>query len=237
VNDVLPEVEAKPAYVKAMFDRIAARYDLANDAMTLGHHRAWKGAIAKAVAPKPGERALDLATGTGDIARRLRRAVGEGGRVVGLDFSPEMLAAARRRGEDGVEWLEGDMLNLPFEDGSFDVVTVGFGLRNVNDLPRAIAEAYRVLAPGGRYASLDLAKPRIPVLKPFMDAYSFGIVPLIGKAVAGDDTAYKYLPASNESFPEQDALGKAFEAAGFTDVRVKDLLLGAAALVWGRKPG
>jgi demethylmenaquinone methyltransferase/2-methoxy-6-polyprenyl-1,4-benzoquinol methylase len=235
VNEVLPEREAKPAYVKAMFDRIAARYDLANDAMTLGHHRAWKGAIVKAVRPQPGERALDMATGTGDIARRLRKAVGEGGRVVALDFSPEMLNAARRRGEDGVEWLEGDMLNLPFADASFDVVTVGFGLRNVNDLPRAIAEAHRVLAPGGRFASLDLAKARFGALKPFMDAYSFGVVPLIGKVVAGDDTAYKYLPASNESFPAQDELGRMFEAAGFTDIKVQDLLLGAAAIVAGTK--
>lgn len=236
MNELLPEREAKPAYVKAMFDRIAARYDLANDAMTLGHHRAWKGAIVRAVRPKAGERALDMATGTGDIARRLRKAVGEGGRVVALDFSPEMLAAARRRGEDGVEWLEGDMLNLPFEDGSFDMVTVGFGLRNVNDLPRAIAEAHRVLAPGGRFASLDLAKARFGALKPFMDAYSFGVVPLIGKVVAGDDTAYKYLPASNEAFPAQDELGRMFAAAGFTDIRVQDLLLGAAAIVAGTKP-
>jgi demethylmenaquinone methyltransferase/2-methoxy-6-polyprenyl-1,4-benzoquinol methylase len=161
--------------------------------------------------------------------------VGPDGRVVGLDFSPQMLVEARRRGEAGVEWQEGDMLDLPFADGSFDVVTVGFGLRNVNDLPRAIAEAHRVLAPGGRFASLDLAKPRFGVLKPFMDAYSFGVVPLIGKAVAGDDTAYKYLPASNETFPSQDELGRMLEAKGFTDVHVKDLLMGATALVWGVK--
>lgn len=235
MSALLPDAAEKPTYVRDMFTRIAARYDLANDALTLGHHRAWKGAVVRAVAPKPGEHALDLATGTGDLALRLRAKVGPQGRVVGQDLTPAMLEVARTRSGD-VEWQEGDMLSLPFADATFDVVTVGFGLRNVADVPGALAEAVRVLKPGGRFASLDLAKPRRAWARPFINAYSFGVVPRIGALVGGDATAYKYLPASNEAFLDQDALAERLVALGMVDVKARELLLGAAAIVSGRKP-
>jgi demethylmenaquinone methyltransferase/2-methoxy-6-polyprenyl-1,4-benzoquinol methylase len=233
---VLPDSDHKPAYVREMFTRIAARYDLANDAMTLGHHRSWKAAIVRAVAPRPGERALDLATGTGDIAVRLARAVGPTGTVVGLDLTPAMLDVARARAGH-ITWQEGDMLSLPFADASFDVVTIGFGLRNTADVSRALAEAARVLAPGGRLASLDLAKPRRRWIAPFINAYSYGVVPTIGSWVGGDGDAYRYLPASNETFPTPDELAAKLGALGFVETRAKELMLGAAAIVSGCLPG
>lgn len=220
--------------VRAMFERIAGRYDLANDAMTLGHHRAWRRVLVEAVAPRPGDRALDLATGTGDVARRLAKAVGGGGTVVGVDFTPGMLALAREHGGP-ITYQEADMLALPFADASFDVATVGFGLRNVADLRLALAEALRVLAPGGRFASLDLAKPRNALARAAVGAYSFGVVPLIGRVVAGDADAYQYLPASNERFVTQDELADLMREVGFVDVRVRDLALGTTAIVSGRR--
>jgi demethylmenaquinone methyltransferase/2-methoxy-6-polyprenyl-1,4-benzoquinol methylase len=229
----LPQADAKPAYVKAMFDRIAARYDLANDVMTLGHHRAWKGSVIRHAAPKPGNFALDLATGTGDIARRLKQAVGPDGRVWGLDFSPAMLLEAKARGLDGIEWVEGDMLELPFPAAHFDVVTVGFGLRNVADVPKALLEVARVLKPGGRFVSLDLARPRWGLIRPLIDGFSFKIVPLLGRLISGDGEAYSYLPASNETFLSQDELAKQLGLAGFEALRVQDLLGGATAIVSG----
>lgn len=235
MNFQLPTREEKPDYVRTMFDRIAARYDLVNDAMTLGHHRRWKMDILRHVAPQKGDRCLDLATGTGDIARGLLRRVGEDGHVSALDFSPGMLDEARKRGPQAIEWVQGDMLNLPFADASFDVVTVGFGLRNVADVPRALDEVARVLKPGGRFASLDLARVRMGVMKPFVDLYSFRIVPLIGQVLSGESEAYTYLPTSNAVFLSQDELAAQLRQRGFEPVRVQDLLFGTAAIVSGTR--
>lgn len=233
-TDILPTTEAKPDYVRAMFNRIAPRYDLVNDLMTGGAHRYWKRRMVAIVRPATGEKCADLATGTGDIARLLARKVGPTGSVIGLDFSAEMLAVAKARGTEApINWLEGDMLALPFEDASLDVVTVGFGLRNVADLDQAFAEVARVLAPGGRFASLDLARPRIRWFGKLVDAFSFGLVPWIGKVVGGDSEAYAYLPASNKVFPDQDALGKRLADAGFEQIGVHDQIGGTLAIVSG----
>lgn len=234
----LPTRERKSDYVQAMFDRIAGSYDLVNDAFTGFQHRLWKRELIEAVAPAPGDRALDLATGTGDLARLLRDAVGpEAPAVTALDFSAGMLEAAQARGDDArIAWLQGDMLALPFEAGRFEVATVGFGLRNVTDLDAALAEIHRVLAPGGRFASLDMGVVRSGFLRPFSDFYSFRVVPLIGRVCSGDAEAYRYLPASNRAFVSQDALAGKLRALGFTDVTVSDRSFGAVAIVSARKP-
>ncbi|HEY9723697.1 MAG TPA: bifunctional demethylmenaquinone methyltransferase/2-methoxy-6-polyprenyl-1,4-benzoquinol methylase UbiE [Oscillatoriaceae cyanobacterium] len=231
----LPTREEKPDYVRSMFDRIAERYDLVNDAMTFGHHRRWKMDILRHVRPQKGDRCLDLATGTGDIARGLLRKVGPEGHVTALDFSPGMLEAARKRGPHEIDWVQGDMLQLPFPDASFDVVTVGFGLRNVADVPRALDEVARVLKPGGRFASLDLARVRLGLMKPFVNLYSFRIVPLIGKVLSGESEAYTYLPTSNEVFLSQDELAGQLRMRGFEPVKVQDLMGGTTAIVSGTR--
>lgn len=229
----LPTPEEKPAYVQGMFDQIAHGYDKANDWMTGGMHRAWKRRLIKRVAPAPGDRALDLATGTGDIARLLADAVGPTGSVTGLDFSAGMLEHAKAMGGT-VTWLQGDMMALPFADASMDVVTVGFGLRNVGDVDVAIAEIVRVLAPGGRFGSLEMAHPWL-WLRPGVWLFNTLAVPVIGRLASGDAAPYRYLHASSEAFLSQQELAERFRKAGLVDVRYSDVLGGTLALVTGRK--
>jgi demethylmenaquinone methyltransferase/2-methoxy-6-polyprenyl-1,4-benzoquinol methylase len=231
----LPSREEKPAYVQGMFDQIAHGYDKANDWMTGGMHRTWKRWLIERVAPKPGDAALDLATGTGDIARLLATAVGPTGQVTGLDFSEGMLTQAKALGNDaGITWLQGDMMNLPFADASMDVVTVGFGLRNVADVDKALAEISRVLKPGGRFGSLEMAHPWL-LLRPGVWLFNTVMVPVIGKLASGDANPYKYLHASSEAFLSQAALAEHCRQAGLSDVRYRDVLGGTLALVSGRK--
>ncbi len=234
-HSVLPAPAEKAAYVRGMFDRIAFGYDRVNDLMTGGLHRLWKRQLLARVAPGPGEVALDLATGTGDLAIGLARRVGPAGRVVGLDFSAGMLAIARERPEGaGVDWREGDMLALPFPDASFDVVTVGFGLRNVTDLDLALREIARVLKPGGRFGSLEMARPRTGVMRAAVAAHS-AVLPVIGRMFAGSGDPYRYLHASARAFTDQDALAERCRAAGLLEVAVRDVSGGALAIVTGRK--
>lgn len=234
----LPAPDQKPDYVRTMFDRIAEGYDQANDWMTGTRHRAWKQRLVAGLALQPGERALDLATGTGDLARLLSAAVGPEGRVTGLDFSPGMLARARALDpEPGrIDWIEGDMLALPFPDASFDAVTVGFGLRNVADLERAIAEIARVLKPGGRFASLEMGRPRMPIVRAGAGIFNAVVVPVIGKLVTGTGEPYRYLHASAAAFLAQDELAARCRGAGLDDVAVEDVMLGTLAIVRGRRP-
>jgi demethylmenaquinone methyltransferase / 2-methoxy-6-polyprenyl-1,4-benzoquinol methylase len=212
-----------PDAVRRMFDRIAPVYDAMNRTMTAGLDRRWRRLTAEA-AVRPGDDVLDACCGTGDLAIAASRA---GGNVTGLDFSPAMLARARRKAP-GLEWIEGDLLALPFADASFDSATVGFGVRNVEDLGGAIEELRRVLRPGGRLGVLEITRPR-GLLAPFYRVWFDGVVPLLGKLLPGG-SAYTYLPASVRRFPGPQELAEMIEGAGFRDVRVRLLAGGIVAL-------
>jgi demethylmenaquinone methyltransferase / 2-methoxy-6-polyprenyl-1,4-benzoquinol methylase len=200
--------------VRGMFDRIAPVYDVMNRVMTAGLDRSWRRLAAQAVV-RPGDLVLDACCGTGDLALAAER---EGGVVTGLDFSARMLERARRK-STSVEWVHGDMLDLPFAAGTFDAITVGFGVRNVDGLERGLAELRRVLRPGGRLAILEITQPR-GLLRPFFDVWFDRIVPLLGRALPGG-SAYTYLPASVRRFPTAEGLVALMERAGFGGVRYR----------------
>jgi demethylmenaquinone methyltransferase/2-methoxy-6-polyprenyl-1,4-benzoquinol methylase len=204
----------QPDAVRGMFDRIAPVYDAMNHVMTAGLDRSWRRLTVEAVV-QPGDRVLDACCGTGDLAVAAER---EGGVVTGLDFSPRMLERARRKSET-VTWVEGDLLALPFDDGSFDAATVGFGVRNVADLEAGLAELHRVLRPGGRLAILEITHPR-GFLRPFFSLWFDRIVPLLGKFLPGGK-AYTYLPASVRRFPGAEELAALLERRGFEQVRFR----------------
>ena len=200
--------------VRGMFDRIAPVYDAMNHVMTAGLDRSWRR-LAVAAVVQPGDRVLDACCGTGDLAVAAER---EGGYVTGLDFSPAMLERAARK-SDTITWVQGDMLQLPFEDGSFDAATVGFGVRNVADLERGVAELRRVLRRGGRLAILEITRPR-GTLRPFFSLWFDRIVPLLGRVLPGGK-AYTYLPASVRRFPGAEDLAELLERHGFGQVRFR----------------
>jgi len=203
------------AGVESMFDRIAPVYDAMNRVMTAGLDRRWRRLTAEAVV-RPGDEVLDACCGTGDLAlAALRRGAG---RVVGLDFSERMLERARRK-SGTAQWVRGDLLALPFAGASFDAATVGFGVRNVTDLERALRELRRVLRPGGRLGILEITRPRGP-LRPFFSVWFDRVVPLVGRALPGGQ-AYTYLPASVRRFPTADELADLLREAGFAGVRVR----------------
>ena len=199
------------AGVEAMFDRIAPVYDAMNRLMTAGLDRRWRDVTAQAVV-RPGDRVLDACCGTGDLALAAQRL---GGLVTGLDFSERMLERARRKAPY-LEWVRGDLLALPFGDASFDAETVGFGVRNVEDLERALRELRRVLRPGGRLGILEITRPQ-GFLAPFYRLWFDGLIPLVGKLLPGG-SAYAYLPASVRRFPEPEELSSLLRAAGFANV-------------------
>jgi demethylmenaquinone methyltransferase/2-methoxy-6-polyprenyl-1,4-benzoquinol methylase len=206
-----------------MFDRIAPVYDAMNRVMTAGLDRRWRRITVEQVV-RPGDRVLDACCGTGDLAIAARR---RGAKVVGLDFAEAMLERARRKSAE-VEWVRGDVLALPFEDGSFDAATVGFGIRNVEDLPAGLRELRRVLGPGGRLGVLEITRPR-GALAPFYRVWFDGLVPLLGRLLPGG-SAYSYLPASVRRFPDPESLSALLEEAGFSQVRFRLLAGGIVAL-------
>jgi demethylmenaquinone methyltransferase/2-methoxy-6-polyprenyl-1,4-benzoquinol methylase len=230
---------ARPPPVRAVFDRVAPRYDLMNDLMSGGIHRWWKAEMVAWLKPRRGQRLIDAAGGTGDIAlRALPRlappAVASGGVMV-CDASERMLAVGRSRAFDrgvlaGIEWVCADAEMLPAADRSADLYTIAFGLRNVTRIDRALAEARRVLRPGGHFLCLEFTPAVTPLLQPIYDLYSFGVVPLLGQVVAGDRDAYTYLVESIRRFPQQSELSRMIAAAGLERVRFRNLTGGIAAL-------
>ena len=215
-----------PDAVRTMFDRIAPIYDAMNRVMTAGLDRRWRAETVRAVV-SPGDRVLDSCCGTGDLAIASLRA---GGRVTGLDFSERMLDRARRKSGE-IDWVEGDALALPFGDDSFEAATVGFGVRNLDDLPKGLGELRRVLRPGGRPGILEISTPR-GLLRPFYKLWFDGLVPLAGKLLPGG-SAYTYLPASVRRFPEAKELAELMESAGFEQVRYRFFAGGIVALHTG----
>ena len=223
-----------------MFDRIAGVYDVMNSAMTAGMHHRWRARAADRAELAPGDAALDVCCGTGDLAFELARRVGPDGRVVGSDFSERMLDLAREKpvpeaaAKPIFEWA--DALDLPYDDSGFDAVTVGFGVRNLSDLDRGIAEMARVLKPGGRLVILEITQPTRPPLSTFFSVWFDRIVPLIGR-FAGDSAAYSYLPESVKRFPPPAGLAAIMDGAGLERIRWTILAGGIIAIHSGRRPG
>jgi len=229
----------KAGMVRDVFSSVAPRYDLMNDLMSAGVHRLWKNTLVDVLNPRPGERFLDVAGGTGDIAFRIVRRLLEKGRdrpdVTICDINAEMLEVGRDRAIDrgllqGLTWTTGDAEALPFPDRSFDAYTIAFGLRNVTDIDKALAEAWRVLKPGGRFYCLEFSKvSSAPVARAY-DAYSERALPFFGRLVARDADSYRYLHESIRRFPPQRELGDRMRRAGFAQVAWRNLTLGVVAL-------
>jgi len=229
----------KGARVRALFGRVARRYDLMNDLMSGGVHRLWKDAMIARLRPRAGERILDVAGGTGDIALRIVRRAPEA-RVVVLDLTPEMLSVGRDRALDSglfrqLSWVAGDAQSLPLPDRSVDAYTIAFGLRNVAEPERALAEARRVLKPGGRFYCLEFSTVVLPVLDRLYRLYSFEVLPRLGAVVARDRAGYQYLVESIRRFPAQEELAELMRQAGFRRVGWLNQSGGIAALHHGRR--
>ena len=225
----------QPERVREMFDRISPSYDRMNMLMSMGRDGRWRRLAVRASGIGPGGQALDVCCGTGDLAIELRRVAGPSGRVVGLDFSPQMLAVAGRKCP-AVEWVQGDALALPFADGVFDAATVGFGVRNLADLDRGFAELARVVRPGGRVVCLEMSTPPV-VIRPFSQVWTDRGVPVLGRLVARDPDAYRYLPESVHRFPPAAEVAGVMRRAGLAGVGYRRLMLGVVALHVGTVPG
>ena len=229
----------KSEKVQGVFSSVASKYDVMNDVMSLGIHRVWKDAMMDWLAPIRGQALLDVAGGTGDISFRfLQRASGANATV--LDLTEPMLAEGRKRAETvgisgQLEWVVGDAMALPFEDDSFDVYTISFGIRNVTDPQKALSEAYRVLKPGGRIMVLEFSHIPNNLLQWFYDKYSFNVIPKLGQIIASDRSSYQYLVESIRKFPKQESFLKLVNAAGFENTKYRNLTMGVACLHSGWK--
>ena len=230
------EPAEKTKRVGTVFTSVASRYDLMNDLMSGGQHRLWKDAFVRRVRPRRGERILDLAGGTGDVAFRLAR---RGAEVTVADVNAEMLAVgidrAGRRGLDGLVWAEENAERLSFADRSFDACTIAFGIRNVTHIDRALAEAHRVLKTGGRFYCLEFSQTRWPGFREAYRRYSRLLVPRLGRLVAGDAESYRYLIESIERFPDMATFSGMIAKAGFDRVRAEPILGGLVAIHSGWK--
>ena len=234
----VPE-EDKARLVHGVFSSVASKYDVMNDAMSLGIHRLWKDAMMDWLAPRPGQRLLDVAGGTGDIAFRFLKRARQGEAVV-LDMTEDMLLEGQKRAEaaklaDQLDWVVGDAMALPFEDASFDRYTISFGIRNVTRIGDALSEAYRVLKPGGRLMVLEFSQIPVTGLQKLYDLYSFNVIPRMGKVIANDSESYQYLVESIRKFPDQETFAAMIREAGFEQVSYRNLTMGIAALHSGWK--
>lgn len=234
----VPE-DQKAGMVHGVFTNVASKYDIMNDVMSVGIHRIWKDAMMDWLAPRPGQRLLDVAGGTGDVSFRFLKRAGYAQAVV-LDMTESMLIEGRKRAEasslaDSLDWVVGDAMALPFENNSFDVYTISFGIRNVTRIADALSEAYRVLRPGGRLMVLEFSQLPNPMMQKAYDLYSFNVIPKMGKVVAGDSESYQYLVESIRKFPDQETFAGMIRAAGFENVSYRNMTLGVAALHSGWK--
>ena len=234
----VPEGE-KAGLVHGVFTNVASRYDVMNDVMSVGIHRLWKDAMMDWLAPRAGQRLLDVAGGTGDIAFRFLKRAGDASAVV-CDMTESMLVEGKKRAEaealaGKLDWVTGDAMALPFEDASFDVYTISFGIRNVTRIPDALSEAYRVLKPGGRLMVLEFSQLPNPGLQKAYDLYSFNVIPRMGQVIANDRDSYQYLVESIRNFPDQETFAGMIREAGFEQVKYRNLSMGIAALHSGWK--
>lgn len=229
------DLTKKPAQVAAMFDQVAAHYDRTNSVLSVGNDILWRAATTRAVAPLPGERILDLAAGTGTSSASLARS---GASVVAADFSDGMIDVGRERhaGNDRVEFVQADGMDLPFGDDSFDAVTISFGLRNIADPRKALAEMLRVTRPGGRIVVCEFSMPPVALIRRLYGAYLGRVMPALVKAASSNPDAYSYLAESIEDWPDQNTLCGWMREAGFADVAYRNLTAGIVALHRGHKP-
>lgn len=229
----------KAGMVHGVFTRVASKYDIMNDVMSMGIHRLWKDAMMDWLAPRPGQRLLDVAGGTGDVSFRfLNRAPGASATV--LDMTESMLVEGRQRAEaesmaDRLGWVVGDAMALPFPANTFDVYTISFGIRNVTRVQDALNEAYRVLRPGGRLMVLEFSQLPNEGMQKLYDLYSFNVIPVMGQIIAGDRDSYQYLVESIRKFPDQETFAGMIRQAGFGQVKYRNLSMGIAALHSGWK--
>ena len=229
----------KAGRVQGVFGSVASRYDIMNDVMSGGIHRVWKDAMMDWLAPRSGQKLLDVAGGTGDIAYRFLKRAGQGHATV-LDLTEEMLVEGRKRAEasqmiDQLDWSVGDAMALPFPDNSFDVYTISFGIRNVTRPQDALNEAFRVLRPGGRLMVLEFSQIPNPAMQWAYDRYSFNLIPLMGQLIANDRDSYQYLVGSIRKFPDQDKFLNMVRSAGFENAKYRNLTAGVACLHSGWK--
>jgi demethylmenaquinone methyltransferase/2-methoxy-6-polyprenyl-1,4-benzoquinol methylase len=236
--ETVPESE-KAGRVKGVFSSVATKYDVMNDVMSAGVHRIWKDAMMDWLAPRAGQKLLDVAGGTGDIAFRFLKRAGSGHATV-LDLTESMLVEGRKRAEaeqmaDSLDWVVGDAMALPFPDNSFDVYTISFGIRNVTRPQEALNEAYRVLRPGGRLMVLEFSQLPNDALQKAYDLYSFNVIPRMGKLIANDSESYQYLVESIRNFPDQETFLNMVRQAGFENAKYRNLTMGVAALHSGWK--
>ena len=227
--------DEKEGMVRRVFESVAPRYDLMNDLMSVGVHRLWKNTLIDVVNPRPGEKFLDVAGGTGDIAFRILGRQGEGADVTVCDINHAMLEVGRNRAIDrgllkGLTWSTGDAQALPFPDNSFDGYTIAFGLRNVTDIDKALAEARRVLKPGGRFYCLEFSKVTSAPMARAYDAYSERALPWLGRVIARDSESYRYLHESIRRFPPQRDLARRMKEVGLGNVGWRNLTMGVVAI-------
>ena len=234
---IVPSGNEKSDYVKGKFSSIAKKYDLFNDLITQGLHRYWKNFLIEKAHLREGNHALDLCCGTGDICQRLCSMVGDQGVTIGLDFSEGMLEIARSRKQSGaIAFINGDAMDLPFKKNSFDVVTVGYGLRNLSDISRGLREVIRVLKPGGRFLCLDIGKIRVPLVKQLFHVYFFYLVPMIGKMIYPGEDLFDYFPQSSVAYPSQEALAGILKDLGFEEVEFFNFFFGGNVIHYAEKP-